>query len=327
MHVTRARRQPAATRLALLLLAVACAAAAALAPGAAAAGGAAEDKIVYHDLDGNLFVMNADGSGVTPLGRGHSPAWSPDARKIAFADSPADPEVTHIFSMNADGTGRLRLSEGPQDTHPSYSPDGRRIVFVGERQGASPRAGGEVARRLYVMNADGSNERRLFDSGLRAETVPAFSPDGRGIAFVGQTLSAAGKIEYNVYVVKADGTGMRQLTRGLQLDPGDTLAFSPDGRKVIYTHGRDLMAVNADGTGRPANLTNSADREEYGPAYSPGGNKIACAASLFDPAAPDGIYVMNLADRSVVYTNARGRNPRWMPKAAARQELAQSRED
>lgn len=317
MHVTRARRSNAAKRLALLVLAVACAASAAsLAPGAAAAGGA--DKLVYHDLDGNLFVMNADGTGVTPLGRGHSPAWSPDARKIVFADSPEDPELSYVFSMDADGAGRTRLSDGPADAHPSYSPDGRRIVFVSEREGS--------AKRLFVMNADGSGERRLFDSGLRAETVPAFSPDGRAIAFVGQTLSPARKIEYNVYVVGADGAGMRQLTHGLQLDPGDTLAFSPDGRRVIYTHGRDLMAVAADGAGRPLNLTNSADREEYGAAYSPAGDKIACAESLLGRGAPDGIYVMSLADRSVVYTNARGRNPRWMPRAAAGQELARSRE-
>ena len=319
MHVTRARRQPAAPRLALLLLAAACVtAAASLAPRPAAAGGAPQDKLVYHDLDGNLFVMNADGTGVTPLGRGFSPAWSPDARKIVFADSPEDPEAAYVFSMNADGTGRVRLSDGPADTHPSYSPDGARIVFVSEREGS--------AKRLYVMNADGSGERRLFASGLRAETVPAFSPDGRAIAFVGQTLSPARKIEYNVYVVRADGTGLRPLTRGLQLDPGDTVAFSPDGRSVIYSHGRDLMMVSADGTGQPVHLTDSADREEYGPAYSPRGDKIACAESLLGRDAPDGIYVMNLADRSVVYTNARGRNPRWMPQAAARQEVAHSRE-
>jgi Tol biopolymer transport system component len=320
MQVTRARRSNAAKRLALLALAVACAASAAsLAPRAAAAGGSDKEKIVYHDLDGNLFLMNADGTGVKPLGRGHSPAWSPDARRIVFADSPEDPESSYVFSMNADGTGRARLSDGPADSHPSYSPDGRRVIFVSERE--------DSAKRLYVMNADGSGERRLFASGLRAETVPAYSPDGRAVAFVGQTLSAARRIEYNVYVVGADGAGLRQLTDGLQLDPGDTLAFSPDGRAVIYTHGRDLMMVRTDGAGRPVNLTNSADREEYGPAYSPGGDKIACAESLLGRDAPDGIYVMNLADRSVVYTNARGRNPRWMPKSAARQELAQGRDE
>lgn len=322
MHAIR--RQPAAARLALLLVAVACAA---LAPGRAAAGGAAQDQIVFNDLDGNLFVMNADGSGLKSLGPGHSPAWSPDARRIVFADSPEDPEASYVFAMNADGTGRRRLSGGGQDFHPSYSPDGARIVFVSERADASSPAGGPgPAKRLYLMDADGRNERRLFASGLRAETVPVFSPDGAQIAFVGQTLSRAGKIEYNVYVVRADGTRLRQLTHGLLLDPGDTLAFSNDGRAVIYTHGRDLMLVRADGTGRPSNLTNTADREEYSPTYAPGGAKIACVASLSDPAAPDGIYVMNLADRRVVYTNVRGRNPRWMPRTAPRQEVAQGRE-
>ena len=60
--------------------------------------------------------------------------------------------------------------------------------------------------RVYLMDADGGNERKLLQSGLRTERVPVFSPDGTKIAFVGESVSPTGSSVFNVYLVNVDGT-------------------------------------------------------------------------------------------------------------------------
>jgi TolB protein len=314
MLVTRQRRPQSFARLALLLVAAACGVGFnSLGAGRAAAGDAPRDKILYYTLDATVRVVNPDGTGDTGLGQGHSPAWSPDARKIVFVGNPEGFETSLIYSMNADGSGRTRLSDGFQDFQPSYSPDGSRIVFVSEREDADFAPGDDrrTASRLYLMSADGSSERKLFNSGLLGEQNPVFSPDGARVAFVGKTLTAGGAVAYNVYVVNADGTGLRALTdyEGFAIDPGDAITFTRDGRNVVYSVGRDLHSVGLAGVPavRPVNLTGTNDREEFSPSCSPDGTRVAYASE-------DGIYIRDLS--SGVETSARvnGRNPRWMPR-------------
>ena len=67
----------------------------------------------------------------------HSPSWSPDGRRIAFASTRDDPDpndnfiYSKIYVMNADGSGQTRLTyTSPFDYAPSWSPDGRRIAFI-----------------------------------------------------------------------------------------------------------------------------------------------------------------------------------------------------
>ena len=110
----------------------------------------------------HVFTMNSDGSGKRKLARGFGPVWSPDGRKIAFVSERAG--SMDVGVMNADGSGQRTLSRStltrsravgfiPQ---PAYSPDGRKILFVSDRDGLEA---------VYVMNADGSRQRRLTSPG------------------------------------------------------------------------------------------------------------------------------------------------------------------
>ncbi len=122
---------------------------------------------------GDVFVANAnaEGSGLRRLTRNpasdSAPAWSPDGRKIAFV---SDRDGTYdVYVMNADGSGQLALAArtvggrgayvgevAAPDDAPAWSSDGRKIAFVSDRDGSY---------EVYVMNADGSGQRRLTQRG------------------------------------------------------------------------------------------------------------------------------------------------------------------
>ena len=132
------------------------------------------------DRDGplRLYVMNADGSHVVPLGAGIGqamhPTWSPDSTRVAFAcmvDATGDLDICVI---NADGSGFTRLTDAPgNDNDPDWSPDGSRIVFDTDRYG-----GVELA---FISPGGGSVTR--VSPGVQGDS-PRWSTDGTRIAFV-----------------------------------------------------------------------------------------------------------------------------------------------
>jgi Tol biopolymer transport system component len=116
-----------------------------------------------------------------------------------------DSSKLYVVVMNADGSGlrRLRRFDPGNGGLPSWSPDGRKIVFVNFRDGNFD---------VYAMNADGSGLRNLTrHSGHDSDS--AWAPDGKKIAF---TTKREGNFE--IYVMNADGSGQRNLTRNPAVD-------------------------------------------------------------------------------------------------------------
>ena len=144
-----------------------------------------------------------------------APRWSPDGKWVLY--SMAKGGTTDIYRISSAGGGTpQRLTNGPGiNIGGSYSPDGTQIVFESDRSGS---------QQVYVMNADGSNQRRISFFGGRAAT-PEWSPRGDQIAFT----HIAGDLR--VAVMTPSGGGMRHLTNSWQ-DEAPT--WSPNGRIVQF---------------------------------------------------------------------------------------------
>ena len=181
--------------------------------------------------------------------------------KIAFVSNRDG--VEKIYVMNPDGSGLVKLTDGPHHLQPSWSPDGTQIAFMGLEKDATA---------LLIMNADGSN-RRLVANNIFHNVEAVWSPDGSKIAFGSVAGDGASDSKFSVHVINADGSNEVQVIKG-----SGSVAWSPDGKELAVATFRGINLVSADGTNR----RKLAELQSWFPNYlswSPDGTKILFGSS------------------------------------------------
>ena len=188
-----------------------------------------------------------------------NPAWSADARAIAYTQHQPTPQILISFLYQ----GILQKPTKAPDSYftPVFSPDGKRIAFASNRDGNS---------EIYVMNVDGSGIRRLTNHPA-GEVAPAWNPTGTQIAF---TSDRAGQPQ--IFIMNADGTDVRRLTTTESY--ADRATWSPAPyTEIAFTArtpaGFDIKAYDLS-TGQTRQLTFGEGSNES-PTYSPSGRHIA----------------------------------------------------
>ncbi len=259
-------------------------------------------ELALVDADFQISLVRVGGRGLRRLTRGPgpraTPVWSPDGRRLAFAQ--ARGSSWQIFLLDP-ARGDTRALTRPPGSHllPGWSPDGRRIAFVSE---------GDGGRQIFLQDVGGGGARRL--TGPPGEnTAPAWSPDGRFIAFVARR----GHPDWELYVMKGDGKDQVRLTRsGVLLRPGVLQpSWSPDGRRIAYVvrvgRAEQGIYVVAPGGGMPLRLTTG-----YAPSWSPDGRRVAFVVarvgdSQIYTADPDGGHTRRIIPGGLNF------QPIWSP--------------
>ncbi len=237
----------------------------------------------------SLFIMNADGSHQRSLTQGSDVKWSPDGKRIAYI-AKGEPSGQQIFVrwMDAEGaaTQVSHLTEAPSSLE--WAPDGKSIAFsmtvpsndswhiampaapkgakwteppkvVTRLNFRSDRIGytDDGYRHIFLISADGGAPRQITNGDWN-HSAPAFSPDGKWVAFSSLRIADAEHAyrESEIYAANIESGEIRQLTH--HAGPDNSPLYSPDGRTIAYMASDStdhsawaeskLWMMNADGT-------------------------------------------------------------------------------
>lgn len=190
----------------------------------------------------------------------------------------------------------------------SWSPDGSKIALGLHRDSSTSNPD------IYVVNADGSDLRRLTTLGGE---MPTWSPDGSKIAFITRRYDATNEIGYNpmLYVMNSDGSDQRRLghTPGA-VAPGDP-EWSPDGNEIVFASQGSLYTMQSDGSSYRQIHSNTNYYLSAAPTWSNDSSEIYFVSNRERPSntGPFDLYAMNRDGSAVERLTTEGgfHNPKF----------------
>jgi len=201
---------------------------------------------------GGIYLVRPNGKALRQLFRGvaSNVDWSPDSRRIAFQGDHG------IYVIRRAGGKPRRVLRGEQFLLPAWAPDGRELAVVVYQR--------DLTTAIHVVGPDGRGLRRLlppqppisdrrWDAVAAAETEPAWSPDGRQIAF------QAG--DGQIVIADVGGLGRRRVIASAGYEP----AWSPDGTLIAFESNGGLWVANADGSGEMRLLSSNGADPSWAP--------------------------------------------------------------
>lgn len=205
---------------------------------------------------GGIYLIRPDGGGLRRLWRGEASDvdWSPDGRSLVFVGK----DGLYLLNVRNGNTRRILRGKEFEFAYPAWSPDGGRVAFAREEQ--------EFSSGIYIVHLDGRGLKRLLlrhrgsvgvarpgSPAALSEMEPAWSPDGRRIAF------QAG----DGYVVSASVESGRR--RVIAEDGAYEPAWSPDGKLIAYQCQGEVWVANADGSGDERRLAPDGGDPSWAP--------------------------------------------------------------
>jgi Tol biopolymer transport system component/DNA-binding winged helix-turn-helix (wHTH) protein len=244
--------------------------------------------IAYHSVAKHgIWLIPVSGGPVRQLTAfGSEPSWSPDGRQVAFcAAQPisftwADlPGVTggapEVWTVAADGS-QLRQVTAPnqppgQHMMPSWSPDGKELVFVAVARDSAIWKLNLASGKLDLLVQIGRDIPRTSSTRVNLLRNPRFHPAGKGLYFCARNDMGS----YAIYLLRASGERPRAVytTRG---DAPFAIGLSPDGRRLIFTRFTNisqLWSIGPSANAKP--VFQEAVLRAYRPSFSPDGKLLA----------------------------------------------------
>ena len=239
--------------------------------------GPARNGLLAYDTQATIMVSDADGTGARPLVTSvpyaSGATFSPDGAKLVFW---GDGTPDSLYLANADGTGVRKVSGDlwiSTDKPPTWSPDSRSIAFSSE---SGPNL---LDERIYVVDATvaSSTPRPITDAATVRAFLPAWSPDGNWIAYIGISPDVSVP---ELWVIRPGGTDARSLTTARYVEV-TTPQWAPSAAplRLAYAAGdaspdtQDIFVIDI-ATGIETEISTDVKNERW-PAWSPDGTKLA----------------------------------------------------